>query len=229
MVRLVDAGPPPGLVRLGALAGLDAGDVACLAERLAPTGRAHPARRDLYVEGSRLTRALLVAEGWAYRFRLLGNGRRQIVGFCLPGDLIGAPLQPLTASLGSVTRLSLVELPTATKVIARALARIAALDEAYLLNQIVRLGRQTAYERTAHLMLELRDRLDQAGLVDEGRFPMPLTQELLADALGLSSVHVNRTLQVLRREQMLALDGGMARILMPDMLALRVDYAPARR
>ena len=69
-----------------------------------------------------------------------------------------------------------------------------------LQDQVVRLGRQTAYERMVHLLLELRERLDTVDMVINNVFPMPLTQEVLADALGLSIVHVNRTLQQIRRD-----------------------------
>ena len=78
-----------------------------------------------------------------------------------------------------------------------------ALDEAYLLHQIIRIGRQTAYERLVHVILELHSRSQAAGLCDETSFELPLTQEILADSLGLSIVHVNRTLQSLRREQLI--------------------------
>lgn len=229
MFKFVGTGPVPGLVRLEALAALDAADLACLEQRLADTGRVYSARRELYPSGTRLRRPLLVAEGWACRFRFLGDGRRQILSFYLPGDVIG-PVLP--ASIGSITRLSLFEPPVVDKAgdtgIACVLAASAARDEVYLLNQIARLGRQTAYGRMAHLMLELRDRLWPAGLADETGFPMPLTQEMLADALGLSNVHVNRTLQALRRDKMLVLENGRARIMAPEALATQVNYAPVR-
>ena len=87
-----------------------------------------------------------------------------------------------------------------------------------------RLGRQTGYERTAHLLLELGDRLAAAGLGDGRRFPMPLTQESLADALGLSVVHVNRILQQLRRERLIELRSGEAVLIERDLLVGVADY-----
>ncbi len=98
------------------------------------------------------------------------------------------------------------------------------LDEASLLDHIVRLGRQTAYERMAHLLLELRWRLAEVGLGDERKFPLPLTQEVLADALGLSIVHVNRTLQQLRREGLLEMRAGFVELLKPDVLIATSDF-----
>ncbi|MET0273464.1 MAG: Crp/Fnr family transcriptional regulator, partial [Phenylobacterium sp.] len=108
--------------------------------------------------------------------------------------------------------------------LARALAREQVIDQAILFDHMVRLGRQTAYERVAHFLLELRGRLQIAGLGDAQRFPMPLTQEVLADVLGLSIVHVNRTLQQLRRERLIELRSGVAILLQPDVLAQIADY-----
>lgn len=105
-----------------------------------------------------------------------------------------------------------------------ALALLARQTEAELLNAILRLGRQMALERTAHLLLELRDRLAAVGLSERDRFPLPLTQEALADTLGLSTVHMNRSLQELRRERLLRLDGGVAELLNPHRLAVLADY-----
>jgi CRP-like cAMP-binding protein len=76
----------------------------------------------------------------------------------------------------------------------------------------------------AHFFLELQRRLEVTGLGDSQRFPLPLTQEILADALGLSIVHVNRTLQHLRREQLIELRSGVAILLQPAALAQIADY-----
>jgi CRP-like cAMP-binding protein len=101
---------------------------------------------------------------------------------------------------------------------------LAGMDEALLLDQVVRLGRQTAYERICHLLLEFHDRLGDVGLSNNGAFALPLTQEVLADATGLSIVHVNRVLQQLRREQMIDLHGGHAALLDIDHLRQIADY-----
>jgi CRP-like cAMP-binding protein len=90
----------------------------------------------------------------------------------------------------------------------------------------VRLGRQTACGRFAHLMLELSGRLARLGLVSGDSFAMPLTQEVLADALGLSVVHVNRTVQLLRREGLLDIRGGMVSLLQPERLRALASWAP---
>nr|WP_281372616.1 helix-turn-helix domain-containing protein [Phenylobacterium haematophilum] len=88
----------------------------------------------------------------------------------------------------------------------------------------MRLGRQTAYERLCHLLLEIRDRLLLVGMASETHFAMPMTQETLADATGLSIVHVNRILQQLRRERLLELQAGKAHLRDPAALAAIADY-----
>jgi CRP-like cAMP-binding protein len=97
-------------------------------------------------------------------------------------------------------------------------------QEARLLDSLVRLGRQTAYERVAHLLLELHRRLSVVGLAYDQRFSMPLTQEVLSDALGLSVVHVNRILQQLRREHLIELRSGGAILRAPAQLAIIADF-----
>lgn len=223
------------VVRLRALAAISDAEVHRLRDRIRRSGRAYAARRDILVEGAPVPHPLLVVEGWACRLRLLADGRRQILGFLLPGDLIGfcrhaRPL--LVSTIAAITEASLVEAPMPddpdASALGRAYAISSALDEAYLFNHVTRLGRQTAYERIAHLLLEFRERLDLAGLVIDNRFPMPLTQEFLGDTLGLTSVHINRTLQQLRRERMLELSDGVVKLIEPGALAAIADFHPAR-
>ncbi len=99
-----------------------------------------------------------------------------------------------------------------------ALAWSVARYESMLAEQIVRLGRRNAYERIAHILLELHKRLQAVGLASESSYPTPITQEMLADALGLSIVHVNRTLGRLRRERLVSIDDG--RVVLRDVAAL---------
>ena len=87
-----------------------------------------------------------------------------------------------------------------------------------LCEQILRLTRQSADQRFIHLMLELRERLAKSGLARENNFALPLKQETLANVLGLSAVHLNRTLQRLRKTDMLKLSRGVVTLLQPDQL-----------
>jgi CRP-like cAMP-binding protein len=103
---------------------------------------------------------------------------------------------------------------------------MAALETALLHNHIVRLGRQTAYERMAHLMLEFHARLHVAGLAVGHEFAMPLTQETLADSLGVSVVHVSRILMQLRRDGLLQTASGKVRILDLSSMQAVADWVP---
>ena len=224
------------LHRLQALAAMPHQEAAWLEEAMR-SPRAVPPRVELFAEGEPIASSMIILDGWACRARLLADGRRQVLGLLLPGDLIGLCHRSNPLSLSSVTtltRVTLADVPLRELTEGKDYPALAAacrissgLDEAYLLNQITRLGRQTAYERTAHLFLELRDRLALAGRCDGYRFAMPLTQEVLADMLGLTSVHVNRTLQQLRRERMIELGEGTVTLLEPNALALVSDYRPA--
>ena len=101
------------------------------------------------------------------------------------------------------------------------------MEQARLLDQLVRLGRSTASERVAHLLLEIADRLTLTGVGDERNFPFPPTQQVLADLLGLSMVHINRTLQQLRREKLIELKAGRFILLDRVGLIALAGYAPA--
>jgi CRP-like cAMP-binding protein len=185
----------------------------------------HEAGCELVSEREPHYRARFLISGWAARVRWLADGRRQILGFLLPGDGIGLCLRPHPLALATTVALTplmtmdaepvmrAVAGPSPVEDLAAAIQIASSMDEAALLNQVVRLGRQTAYERMCHLLLELYGRLSDVGLAEEQTFPLPLTQELMADALGLSIVHVNRILQQLRREGLLDLRLGRASLL----------------
>jgi CRP-like cAMP-binding protein len=98
------------------------------------------------------------------------------------------------------------------------------LEETFLSNQVMRLGRQSAYERLIHLLLEFHDRLKAKGAVEDGSFVMPFTQEVLSDALGLSTVHTNRILQQLRRERLIQTHAATVRLVDLVLLAEVADY-----
>jgi CRP-like cAMP-binding protein len=199
----------------------------------------HIAGDELTTEGDYSGRPRFILSGWACRQRVLPDGRRQIFGFLLPGDGFGLNRRP-GPELSTITAVTVLETVDAEPVLeavqagrapglARALAASEPVEQKLMLDHMVRLGRQTAYERVAHFLLELQRRLEIAGLGDSQRFPLPLTQEIMADALGLSIVHVNRTLQQLRRERLIELRSGVTILLQRETLASIADYqAPAR-
>lgn len=235
--------PKPGanhlvLRRLRSLAPLRAIDEQRLLALPLPL-RANQAGDEICGAGAVGTRPRFLIDGWACRLRILPDGRRQIFGLVLPGDLIGSflhPNQPAMAATVALTRLETAnaaglaslgagQAPGGGASLAGACASLERQGEALLLDHITRLGQQTAYERTAHLFLEIRDRLAVVGLVEDNAFRWPLRQEVLADLLGLSVVHVNRTLQQLRRDCMVELQGGVAALLQPERLRAAVDFA----
>ena len=109
-----------------------------------------------------------------------------------------------------------------------AYALSAVLEQRYFLAQITRLGRLSAMERVADWLLETRDRVTLAGLALGDEFAVPLTQELLADTLGMTSVHVNRTLQSLRRDGLLNFRRGTISLPDPERLENMVGYHAIR-
>jgi CRP-like cAMP-binding protein len=199
--------------------------------------QAYRAGGDLSPERAPTMRPRYLISGWAAKVRWLPDGRRQIFNFVVPGESVGVCLRPNPLALSTTIALTQVEMLDAGPV-QRAIAGddpvwnelrdaihiSASYDEAYMLNQVLRLGRQTAYERICHLLLELHERLTASGLAQETQFAMPLTQEVLADSTGLSVVHVNRILQQLRRERLLELQTGRVRFLDRAALEAIADY-----
>lgn len=180
----------------------------CLVE-LERTVSKHGARTDILQQGERYGHVRVMRAGWAIRHKALPDGRRQVVNFVLPGDIIGFYCNLFETADHGVTTLTSAELSSfpADRVVdlfkryprlAAALAWAGAKEEAIVAERLLSIGRRTALERTAHLIVELLRRLSLVDLVDQGHFTLPVTQEILADALGLSIVHVNRTLRRLR-------------------------------
>ena len=190
----------------------------------------HPINKTLWMIGAPPPPARILVSGWACRYQVTPNGERQIMCLLLPGDFITPPLEPRLPSACGVAALTELEtisaksLVDAVKVesgyptLARAVLYAAHLQDVLLCDQIIRLTRQSADQRFIHLMIELRSRLSRLGLVRENDFSLPLTQETLANALGLSAVHLNRTLQQLRKAGTLKLARGVVTLLQQDLL-----------
>ncbi|RZL85966.1 MAG: Crp/Fnr family transcriptional regulator [Sphingomonas sp.] len=186
--------------------------------------------------------ARLIVGGWACRPRIQPDGRRQMLGVLLPGDLMGdrgdrrpLALNPVVA-LTPVRTIGISRLvqavrtqPTDYPGITHALASIDRCEEMSLLDHIVRLGCQSARQRMSHLLLELYQRLSKIGFVHNGTFPMPLTQDTLAELLGLSLVHVNRIVSQLRSEKLVTMRSGVVTINDFARLALLADRADPTR
>jgi CRP-like cAMP-binding protein len=177
------------------------------------------AHEDVIAQGDRTGGVKLLLEGFACRYKTLEDGRRQIVAFFVPGDLcdlrvfilkrmdhsIGAIASSRVATISPDNVLTLMRnYPTLTT----ALWWSTLVEEAIAREWILNVGQRNAIERMAHLFCELLYRFRAVGLNQGMSCTLPLTQVELAETLGLSSVHVNRTLQALRRRKLITLDAG---------------------
>ncbi|GJE03002.1 Crp/Fnr family transcriptional regulator [Methylobacterium isbiliense] len=182
--------------------------------------------------------ALIVFAGFASRYKRRVSGRRQIVAYLVPGDLCDRGAlhgHPLHHTLETLTPCHIAKVPRAAYLdllgrhprIALALQRARFVEEATAREWVVNLGMRSGVERMAHLLCELMERLGSIGQVTDGQYDLPLTQLDLADTLGLSSVHVNRVLQVLRRDGLISLQGRCLHILAPRRLRQLAEFEVA--
>lgn len=215
--------------KLGHLATLSDGDVA-LIEAASGNSRVVAPRHDLIREGDRRGPVFVVLEGWACRYALLPDGGRQITAFLMPGDscdLHVSVLDEMDHTIGTITKCRIAsiardrmgELLEASPSLTGAFWRAQLTDEGVMRQWIISMGRRDSTQRVAHLMLELYARMRSVGLTDDdGGCEMPLTQTVLADALGLTPVHVNRVLRTLRERRVMELGAGKLSILAPNEL-----------
>jgi len=175
-------------------------------------------RIDIAREGDKPRDVHLILAGWACRYKQLEDGRRQIVSFFLPGDICDLNifiLREMDHSIGTITSVTIADLSREVfDEISAGHPRIATafwweglVNSAIQREWTMSLGQRTASERMAHLLCEIFLRLRLAGLTREDSCDFPLTQSDLADATGLSKVHVNRTLQELRSAELIVLRG----------------------
>ena len=173
------------------------------------------ADQEIAHEGDRPSVCILLVEGFAARYRTLTDGRRQILSFQIAGDFMDLEsftLNRLDHSIGTLTtsRVAIFANSSISEVIADpAIARLfwheVEVGGAIFREWIVNIGRRNAFQRVAHVLCELVTRMEAVGLAHDGICDLPLTQSELADATGLSTVHVNRVIQELRRENLITL------------------------
>src|SRR3954466_1866374 len=173
-----------------------------------------PAGQDIVREGDRPSQCCLLLEGFALRYKVVGDGKRQIMSFHIPGDmpdLLSLHLVRMDHSLATLSRsrLGFISHQNLRRLIQQhprlgdAFWRETLVDAAVFREWMVGIGRRDARARIAHLVCELVTRLEIAGLARDKSIHIPLTQAHIADALGLSTVHVNRVLQMLRAEKLI--------------------------
>lgn len=172
----------------------------------------------------------LIDGGFACRYKNLPDGRRQILSYLVPGDVSDLRLFILGRSDTTISALSNVTLSIVSQDdlftvaerfprVMRALWWATLVEESITQEWLVNIGQRSALERMAHLLCELYVRLAAVGQVRDYTFEMPITQAELADTLGLSSVHVNRTLQELRRRELIVFRDRVMHL--RDLAALR--------
>lgn len=235
--------------QLASLAALDTDDNAVL--------RAMPMRfreigkhQDIFREGDRVRESCVVLSGLVCRYKMAtGDGKRQILSFHFPGDMpdlqsLSLPYMDHSLMALSPVRIGLIAHDDLRPAIDQhervrdAVIMRTLVDSAILREWLVNIGRRSALERIAHLFCECFVRLRAMGHTDQDDFSLPLTQSELGDATGLSSVHVNRTMQEMRRRGMIQSKGNVHSILdwsqlqktaafSPDYLYLKAMHSPA--
>ena len=206
-------------------------------ERVIRHPRKVKARENLIREGQVPTNVHLVLDGFACRYKILPDGRRQIMAFLIPGDFCDlhvAVLDTMDHGIATLTPCTMVGIPRETieelttrhPRISRALWWCTLVDEAILREWLVNMGQRPAERQMAHILCELLVRLQTVGRATADSFHFPLTQEEFGDVLGLSIVHTNRSIQHLRRKGLIILKDGM--ISMPDVERLKefADFNP---
>jgi len=206
-------------------------------ERIIDGERQVKKRDDVVVVGSEYRNLCFVKDGYAIRYKLLRNGKRQILNVILPGDVIGFPVSFLDRSIYSVVAVtdltynmcsldSYVELCYARPQFALALSWLAAHESAIYAEHVVDIGRRTPVERLAHFLLEVHARLLAVGRAQPTSFDLPFSQEILADVLGLSVPHLNRTMQKLRADGLITSRSSLVELADIAGLQLLAHYQP---
>ena len=195
------------------------------------------AHQDIVRDGDQPQHCCLILSGWACRYKLLHEGKRQILSFHIAGDIpdLGTLHIPtMDHGLASVTKVTVGFIPHENlRALTHAYPGIGALfwratliDAGVFRAWIVGMGRRAAFERIAHLFCEMYLKMQAIGLAGDHRCPMPITQADLADALGLTSVHVNRVLQTMRGRALITLKSSTLVIAAWDELIRVSEFDP---
>ena len=204
--------------KLSAFVALSEAELTVL-ERLHQRRRTFVAGREMVHQGQSDQAAYILSSGWVCSYKIQPDGTRQIVDFQVPGDFLGLrsvllrtsdhSFEPIvTIEAAEVLKSDLLEAFAQTPRLATAILWAASRDEAMLVEHLVGIGRRDADARIAHFLLELGSRLALVGIGSKKGFDCPLTQYHLADALGLSAIHVNRVLRQLRESRIVTFRDG---------------------
>lgn len=194
--------------KLQTLAQIDEADLAVLSNASRDVRKIEPGA-DIISEGDNPEDVYIILNGFAFRYKLTEAGGRQVFAYLLPGDFCDLHVALLTHmdhSIGTISpceiavidRRAILEITEQHPRITRALWMCNLVDEATLREWLLNLGRRAAEQRVAHLFCEIYTRLEAVGGASVGEFSLPIPQALLADTVGMSDVHVNRSLRALR-------------------------------
>jgi CRP-like cAMP-binding protein len=208
---------------------LSPSELKCLAEMQSNSFKVRRGKQ-LTHEGQTEHKAFVLQAGWACSYKVLPAGGRQIISFPIAGDIVGLRSVLLRTADHSFSALTdaVVSAVEGTRVLkcmtefprlGAALLWAASREEAMVVEHLVNIGRRSALERMAHFFMELAERLSLVGQATEAEFKCPLSQFVIADALGLTAIHVNRTLRQLRDQDLLTVRKGSVRI--HDLARLR--------
>lgn len=215
------------LWKLSSLVALDSASLQAL-DALPVAAGLVPRRRDILRAGERLSSMYVILDGWAARYGIRANGSRRITGIMLPGDfcgihaLSGAALDhgivALTnCEIGKIDWTIIADLAHAHPAVGRALWRAKLVEESILRTWL--LNSEDSFQAVGHLLCELHTRAQSVDLVTNGRCYIPLKQQDIADAVGITTVHTNRVLQKLRGQGLIRFERGD--LFIPDQDALR--------
>jgi CRP-like cAMP-binding protein len=220
----------PLTMKLEQFTSFSASDRVRLDQIAATDHRTWAARRDIIRVGRHLEQIHLVVSGLAIRNKIMPDGKRQIMAFLIPGDLCDVEVFVLGEMDHAISALSettcaripageVKELLTEMQGLTQALWWSTMTDAAVLRERIIDFGQRDARERLAHLFYEMLIRYRMIGLAENNSYSFPVTQEDLADATGMTPVHTNRTLQVLRANGLIEFSGQV--LVVKDAPALK--------
>jgi CRP-like cAMP-binding protein len=211
------------LRRLGLVSGLDQADIDAIRSLPIMVRKMEPGQA-IVRDGDRPAECCLVIEGFCVRVKTISSGQRQILSIHIPGEIpdlqslhlhvLDHDLVALTScTLGFISHAALRGVTRAMPRIAELLWRDTLIDASMFREWIVNVGQRPALNRLAHVIVELRERLSVIGRVQGAVFPMPLTQEQLGEAMGITSVHANRVVKQLREENVVDFNRGQVTVL----------------
>lgn len=225
----------PLVAKLETFVQLGAEEIGAL-EALCRNPKSYRAEQILIHEGSSIGHVCLIVEGLACRYKLLPGGRRQIMGYLIPGDLCDVHFVVFNKPDHSVALVgdsvvvripvhAIMELIIRYPRIERAMSLASLIDNAILREWLLNIGQRSALQRLSHFFCEMSSRLNAIGRVNEdGSFELAANQVTLADTIGLTSVHINRTLQRLRSGGLIRLCHRRLTILDKNRLAAIAEF-----